>query len=162
MQDTATETTAPVSLYCPAGVGRVERVMGTAHVYKAKSAETGGRFSCFEAMIPPGAAVPPHRHHDEDEAFYCLDGEIVLEMEGMSEPVRLSQGDFCFSPRGRWHMFRNEGTVVARALVFVTPGAKIERMFGELEAATAGKVPPMEQLFAIVQRHGVSPVAQAA
>lgn len=162
MQDIATQIAAPVSLYRPAGVGRVERVMGTAHVYKVRSAETGGRFSCFEALIPPGAMVPPHRHHDEDEAFYCLEGEIVLELEGMAEPVRLRQGDFCFSPRGRWHTFRNEGTVAARALGIVTPGNRIEQMFHELEAATMGAVAPMEQLFAIVQRHGVSPVQQAA
>ena len=162
MSEIATETAAPVSLFRPAGVGRVERVMGTAHVYKVKNAETGGRFSCFEAVIPPGAAVPPHRHHDEDEAFYCLAGELVLELEGMSEPVRLRAGDFCFSPRGKWHTFRNEGSVAARTLAFVTPGDKIERMFSEMETASAGTVLPMEQLVAIVQRHGVSPVAEAA
>ena len=162
MRDVTTPMAAPVSLYRPAGTGRVERVMGTAHVYKAKSAETGGSFSCFEAVVPPGTAVPAHQHHDEDEAFYCLEGEIVLDLEGIAEPVRLRQGDFCFSPRGCWHAFRNEGTVPARALVIVTPGNRIEQMFAELEAAGAGAVLPMEQLAGIVQRHGVTPVGQAA
>ena len=106
--------------------------------------------------------VPRHQHQDEDEAFYCLDGELVLEMEGMLEDVHLASGDFCFSPRGRWHSFRNERTVPARVLCVVTPGDRNERMFNELEMVSEGAVPAMAQLFAIVKRHGVSPVMAAA
>jgi quercetin dioxygenase-like cupin family protein len=161
MQNFAKKTTAPVSLFRSAGMGRVESVTGTARLYKAKAAETGGRLSCFEMLVPPGAIVPPRRHPDEDRAFYCLDGEIVMEMEGMAEDMRLGAGDFCLSPRGRWHAFRNETDVPARALCFVTHRVPDARMTGEIDTMTRKSAPALEQLAEIVRRHGASPVTEA-
>ncbi|MBY9074438.1 cupin domain-containing protein [Nocardioides sp. WL0053] len=47
---------------------------------------------------PPGIATPLHRHHNEAEAFYLLDGEITY-VAG-EETYELSAGWFMYLPRG--------------------------------------------------------------
>ena len=140
-----------------AGDGRVLNVLGAPYVLKATSAETGNRFCCIECTVPPGSGVPPHTHAHEDEAFYVLAGEIVLDSADQPAPLRLGAGSFFFGPRGRQHAFRNEGHAVARMLVFCTPGAGIERMFTEMDAAgrRSGGAPAMDEIFAIAGRAGV-------
>ena len=49
---------------------------------KAGGAETGGRFAQLEFDDPRGTAPPLHIHHDEDETFYVLDGEITIFADG--------------------------------------------------------------------------------
>ena len=158
MLDAALRLPVLDSIHRPAGVGRSERILETLHIYKVDSAETGGMFSCFEAVVPPGGAVPRHVHHDEDEAFFGLSGELMVEMEGMEEPVKLTRGGFCFSPQGRWHAFRNDGNETAHVLVIVTPGDAAERMFKDLATACAEShgIPPMKELSGIMHQHSVS------
>jgi len=55
--------------------GSTLKVLGVTHIYKATALETGGSFSLWEAVFPPGAGAPPHTHTREDEAFYVLSGE---------------------------------------------------------------------------------------
>src|SRR5215510_3440317 len=72
-----------------AAAGSTLNVLGVTHIYKATGAETGGSFSLWEAVFPPGAGAPPHTHEREDEAFYVLSGEIELEFEGEPAPRRI-------------------------------------------------------------------------
>lgn len=139
-----------------AGEGRALDVLGSPYLFKATSAETGGRFCCIECTIPPGAGAPPHTHSNEDEAFFVLSGEIVVEEEGSTH--RLGARSFFLGPRGRQHSFRNETDAEARILVFCTPGVGMEQMFGAMDAATvaAGGMPPVEEIVAIAARHGVA------
>jgi quercetin dioxygenase-like cupin family protein len=147
-----------VSIARGAGDGPALDVLGSTYVLKATSAETGNRFCSIECTIPPGAGAPPHTHTHEDEAFYVLEGEIVLESADQAAPLRLGPGSFFFGPRGRQHGFRNEGSVAARLLVFAAPGAGLERMFSEMDAAgrRSGGTPPMEEIVAIAARAGVA------
>jgi mannose-6-phosphate isomerase-like protein (cupin superfamily) len=120
--------------------------------------ETGNSFCCIECTVPPGSGVPPHTHEREDEAFYVLSGEVVFDSADRSTPLRLGTGAFFFGPRGRQHSFRNEGSVDARILVFCTPGANIEQMFRDMDAAGRHSSGPVaaEQVFAIAARAGVA------
>ncbi|HEX6663831.1 MAG TPA: cupin domain-containing protein, partial [Gaiellaceae bacterium] len=45
---------------------------------KAGSAETGHAFSQIETDDPRGSGPPLHVHHDEDETFYVLEGEVTV------------------------------------------------------------------------------------
>src|SRR5688572_38567 len=58
--------------------GATLNILGTTHIYKATAAETGGSFSLWELVIPPGSGPPPHTHHREDEAFYVLSGVVMF------------------------------------------------------------------------------------
>ena len=81
-----------------AGAGSTLNVLGVTHIYKATAAETGGSFSLWEALFPPDAGAPPHTHTREDEAFYVLSGELLIEFEGEPAPHRAGPGNF-FSER---------------------------------------------------------------
>jgi mannose-6-phosphate isomerase-like protein (cupin superfamily) len=66
-------------------------ILGMPLTMLCEASETGGSWSLFEELVPPGMGPPPHRH-DWDEAYYILDGEIDFQIDG--EPVRSGRGDF--------------------------------------------------------------------
>jgi len=133
--------------------GSTLNVLGITHIYKATAAETGGSFSLWEAVFPPGKGAPPHIHTREDEAFYVLSGELIIESE--DERHRLAPGSFFFGARNRRHSVRNIGDEPSRVLVLSAPGCSLDQMFAELDAATAAGVPEFGELVAIAGKYGV-------
>jgi mannose-6-phosphate isomerase-like protein (cupin superfamily) len=138
------------------GAGHTLNVLGVTHIYKAMAADTGGSFSFWENVVPPGAGAPPHVHEHEDEAFYVLSGEIQIEFEGEPAPRRIGPGGFFYGPRHRRHGYRNVSDRPARVLVLCTPSRGLDQMFAELAAATAGGNPSIEKLAAITAKYGVT------
>jgi mannose-6-phosphate isomerase-like protein (cupin superfamily) len=151
----AKETAARPFVRAPAA-GSTLNVLGVTHIYKATAAETGGSFSLWEAVVPPGAGAPPHTHAREDEAFYVLSGELVIEFEGEPAPHRVASGGFFFGPRGRRHAIRNIGDEPTRVLVLSAPSCGLDQMFAELDAATAAGMPDIGTLAAICAKYGVT------
>ena len=82
---------------------------------RATSAQTGCALGLIEQIVPPGFGSPYHVHHNEDESFYLLEGEIRFFSEGTSWV--LGKGGFAFLPRGIAHGFRTEGNVPSRSLI---------------------------------------------
>ena len=138
------------------GAGSTLDVLGVTHIYKATAAETGGLFSLWESVVPPGGGAPPHTHAREDESFYVLSGELLVEFEGEPAPHRVSAGSFIFGARGRRHGYRNVSGEPARILVLSVPSVGLDRMFAELDAATAAGRPEMAELAAITAKYGVT------
>jgi quercetin dioxygenase-like cupin family protein len=138
------------------GAGSTLNVLGVTHIYKATGAETGGSFSLWEDVVPPGAGAPPHTHAREDEAFYVLSGEIVIEFEGEPAPHRVTAGGFFFGARGRRHAYRNGSDRPARVLVLCAPSCGLDQMFAELDAATAKGMPEFAELAGITAKYGVT------
>jgi quercetin dioxygenase-like cupin family protein len=136
--------------------GSTLNVLGITHIYKATATETGGSFSLWEAVVPPGAGAPPHTHAREDEAFYVLSGELTIEFEDEPAPHRVAPGGFFFGARGRRHAIRNVGDKPARVLVLSAPSCGLDQMFAELDAATAKGMPEMARLAAIAAKYGVT------
>ena len=119
----------PAPFFREPGAGATRNVLGVTQTCKATSAETAGAFSLWEAVIPPGAGAPPHTHSREEEAFYVLSGELVIELEGEPVPRRVAPGGFFFGARGRRHAFRNADDQPARVLIFCAPGCGLDHMF---------------------------------
>lgn len=121
---------------------------------KASGAETGGSFAQLETNDPRDAATPLHVHHNEDETFYVLDGEVSLLVDG--ERIDLSAGDYAFAPRETTHAYivRSER---ARMLTTLTP-AGLEEVFVALGVPVAGTTRPREGLLPpideVVRRFG--------
>jgi mannose-6-phosphate isomerase-like protein (cupin superfamily) len=65
---------------------------------KADAGGTRGLVSVLEATEPPGFGPPGHVHDDAAEAFYVLDGEYVMSLEG--DEYRCPAGSFVFIPAG--------------------------------------------------------------
>src|SRR3954452_6255820 len=55
-------------------------------------------FSILESLAPRGDGPPLHVHHDEDEAFHVLDGELRLRVG--DEQLTLGAGETALAPRG--------------------------------------------------------------
>jgi quercetin dioxygenase-like cupin family protein len=85
---------------------------------KVTSQQTEGRFALTEFVNPAGFASPLHVHHDEDEAFYILEGRA--EVHCGNEVFAAGPGSFVMLPRGipHWHQVDGEGPL--RSLVLTT------------------------------------------
>lgn len=150
-------------LFREPGAGPTLDVLGVTHVYKAMAGDIGQQFSIWESIVPPGCGAPMHTHTREDEVFYVLSGEVLMEVEGEAEPLHLTAGAFLFGPRNRRHGYRNAGAVAARLLVFAMPGAGLDRMFTAFDEAgkRAGQMPATETVVAIAGQYGVTIHAKA-
>jgi quercetin dioxygenase-like cupin family protein len=157
-----TNGSAAAAFVRDSGAGSTVNVLGVTHIYKATAAETGGSFSLWEAVVPPGTGAPPHTHTREDEAFYVMSGELMIEFEGEPAPRRVGPGGFFFGARGRRHAFRNVSDHPARVLILSAPSCGLDQMFVELEAATAARMPDIGKLAAICARYGVTIETPAA
>jgi quercetin dioxygenase-like cupin family protein len=154
----STETiTRPYRLADGDGIQDVWWMTGRITV-KAGPEETGNAFSQFEVNDPRGSAPPLHVHHNDDEAFYVLDGEVTVFVG--DQRIDLATGDFCFAPRGIQHTWivRSER---ARMLVTISPSGT-EQLFVSLgipvtgsEAPTQPVMPPMADVARLFGAQGV-------
>jgi quercetin dioxygenase-like cupin family protein len=67
---------------CWAGEGISLWVLGVLVTIKALGNETGGSYSLFEDVVPPGVGPPSHVHTREDETWYMLEGELEWKVGG--------------------------------------------------------------------------------
>ena len=118
--------------------------------------QTGGAFTLLEWAAPRGFGPPRHIHHQEDEAFYLLDGEMAVECGDRGWTV--GPGDLVFLPRGIAHAFVvSKGPV--RGLQLTSP-AGFERFITEVgrPAERAGlpeqAMPDIGRLSAVMSRYG--------
>ena len=80
--------------------------------FLARSAHTP-RFNLAVITIQPHAGGPPeHLHEAEDDAFYILEGEVVVIVE--EEEITVGPGTFVLVPPGVAHTFANRAAAVAR------------------------------------------------
>ena len=121
------------------GEGRTIDLGGFRMSVKATHDQTNGAFSLIEALEPPGFGPPLHIHRDAAEAFYVLEGEYIMFLDGRE--ASCPAGSFIFIPAGVPHGFR-VGDVPSRKLNLYTPAAMIG-YFDELADATkVGDVDP--------------------
>ncbi len=114
------------------GEGRPIDLGGFRMSVKATHDDTNGAFSLLEAQEPPGFGPPLHIHRDAAEAFYVLEGEYIIFLDGRE--ASCPAGSFIFIPAGIPHGFR-VGGVASRKLNLYTPAAMVG-YFDELAAAT--------------------------
>jgi mannose-6-phosphate isomerase-like protein (cupin superfamily) len=105
---------------------------------RATGETTGGAFSLFEE-VPPLVDTPLHLHENEDELFYALAGEHVVQVG--DEEIQVRPGGLV-APRGVPHAQRRVVPGEGRLLVLTSP-AGFEGFFRELAAAhEAGTLGP--------------------
>jgi len=114
---------------------------GSPTVLHATGEQTDGRFFLLESIsMPPGLASPYHRHHNEDEAFYVLEGRMRFVCDG--EWMDAGPGTWVYGPREIPHGFKVVGTEPARMLLMCAP-AGFEKFVVELSAPLdAAPAPP--------------------
>jgi quercetin dioxygenase-like cupin family protein len=122
-----------------------------------EAADTNGAVAMFEFTVPAGAKVPvPHYHKAYDETIYGVQGVVMFYVEG--KPVDIGPGQTCFIPRGAVHGFNNLTQTDVKALAVITPALLGPDFFREAAAiVNAGGPPDVEQLKAVLLKHGLVP-----
>jgi len=139
------------TLTVKAGQREPLKVLGMPLTMLCEAKETGGAWSLFEEEVPLGMGPPPH-HHDWDEAYYILDGEVDFHIDG--EQVRSSRGDFNYLPRNTVHGFKGASEAPARVLIFAAPAHGTE-FFRELNDEIRTLPDDASKIPAIGERHGI-------
>jgi quercetin dioxygenase-like cupin family protein len=119
-----------------------------------RSEQSGGQVAVIEGAVPAHWEGPPLHHHDFDEGFYVLEGEITFEVNGERRTAR--PGEFAFAPRGSHHALANLSDAPARYLLVCTPGG-FERYFDRITAEQTGVDPPPEASKPFPQGTAVGP-----
>jgi mannose-6-phosphate isomerase-like protein (cupin superfamily) len=100
--------------------------------YKVSGPDTnGGLFIMEHANRTKGGPVR-HVHHHEEEWFYALDGEYIVEVG--SERFRLKPGDSILGPREIPHAWAFAGGSSGSLLIAFAPANKMEDYFQTLQA----------------------------
>jgi mannose-6-phosphate isomerase-like protein (cupin superfamily) len=118
-----------------------------------------GEHSVIEMLAPPGDQPPLHVHHDSDEGFYVLDGEVTVWVG--DEERALRSGEFALGPAGVPHTYRVTGEQPARILVTSSNGsfAAFVKAYGEpaprRELPVLDGPPDVERLARLAAEHGI-------
>jgi len=79
---------------------------------------------------PPRLIAPRHLHHNDDEAWYVLEGALRVQVG--EDEVEVPTGSGVFVPRGTPHTYWNPGPGRVRYLLVMT--ANIFRLIQEIHA----------------------------
>ncbi len=139
----------------PGEGARAYTARGSVMHFKALANQDDGDFSLMERTLPAGGRrPPPHRHTNCSEAYFVLDGEVAVEVEG--EELRLGPEQFVLVPRGTAHTFGNAGEREARVLVLHAPA--MDAYFAELHALwDRADAPTRDEERALMTRFGMEP-----
>jgi quercetin dioxygenase-like cupin family protein len=125
------------------GVAPLWFIDGLVHIHVSGD-ETQGRYALLENDVPQGDMPPLHVHHDEDEVFHVLDGEVTLFLPG--QEVSLVTGETFRAPSDIPHTYRVESTT-ARLLVFCVPARFDGFVRAVSEFAPTEELPPRGRPF---------------
>jgi quercetin dioxygenase-like cupin family protein len=134
-----------------AGAGRAFTMLGTTMRLIATAADTGGRYTVFEQITPPGWGPPRHIHSREDEIIYILEGAYDLHVG--DERRTVSAGASAVLPRNIPHGFRNSASTPSRLLCVIAPGG-LEEYF--LAVARCSPPPNPAQLVELARPFGLT------
>jgi mannose-6-phosphate isomerase-like protein (cupin superfamily) len=101
--------------------------------------------------IKRDARPPRHLHHDQEEWFYAIEGEYLLEIG--DERFELGPGDSVLAPRKVPHVWAFKGKGHCRHIIAFQPAGLMEFFFQEL--AKINGVPAQEELQRLFHMHGM-------
>jgi mannose-6-phosphate isomerase-like protein (cupin superfamily) len=124
--------------------------------FKAVAELDNGDLSLMERTLPAGGRRPPaHRHTNCSEAYFVLDGVVLVIVE--DDELTLGPEDFLLVPRGTAHTFGNGGDEEARLLVFHAPA--MDAYFAGLHDLWSRDEPPTtDEERALMARFGMETI----
>jgi DNA-binding transcriptional MerR regulator/quercetin dioxygenase-like cupin family protein len=95
---------------------------------KVSGRDTAGALCVFEFTGASGG--PPHRHHDQDEWIYVVEGEFEFHVG--DQRFHLGAGESVFMPRKVAHMWGCVTGKPGKIINVYQPAGKMEELFREL------------------------------
>jgi len=143
------------------GEGEALWWLGMSATIKVTKEQTGGRYALVEVLAPDGYEAVLHVHHQEDEGFYILEGEMTFYVG--DQKIKAQPGSYLFGPKDVPHAFTVDSGP-ARLLFVFSPGGLegLVREMGEPAGSLAVLLQPegppdeaeMERMAAIAARYG--------
>ena len=141
------------------GEGDARWFLGALSTIKASAETTAGRVAVTENWAPRGHGSPLHVHHNEDEWFYVLSGELTFWIDG--QVTTAAAGSFVYGPRDVPHTF-TVSSDDARFLLVMEPAGFENFLLHLSEPATAPTLPPapveppaLETMMAAAAEYGI-------
>jgi quercetin dioxygenase-like cupin family protein len=153
----AVSSVTPIAL--GAGEGEALWFLGQLVTIKSSGESTAGRVAVTETLAPRGSGSPLHVHHNEDEWFYVIEGELTFWVGGQVSTA--PAGSFVYGPRNIPHTF-TVSSEQARFLLVAEPAGFEDfiRALGQpaqqlVVPPPATEPPDIEQLAAIAAQYGL-------
>jgi quercetin 2,3-dioxygenase len=118
---------------------------------KVSTLDTDGGLSVAEITSPHKGGPARHLHHEQEEWFYVVEGEYVIEVG--DERYEVGPGDSVLAPRKVTHVWAYVGEEAGRLIAALQPACEIEAFFDDL--ATLGSTPRHEELSRVFSSHGL-------
>jgi mannose-6-phosphate isomerase-like protein (cupin superfamily) len=118
---------------------------------KVSTVDTDGGLSVAEITSLDKGGPAWHLHHGQDEWFYVVDGEYVIEVG--EERYEGGPGDCVLAPRKTAHVWAHLGKGTGRLIAALQPAGEIEAFFEDL--AKLGSTPEHEALSRTFSSHGL-------
>ena len=132
--------------------------LSTLSIIKASGDATNNSLAVVEMRLPAGFAPPPHIHHNEDEAFYLISGQIDAQIG--EQRFTAAQGAFLWLPRDVQHGFVVTGDEPCTMLTITTPSG-FDRFVADVGSSTdqttlpEPREPDVPRLVEIAGRYGI-------
>lgn len=133
--------------------------LGTLSQIKASGSATGNALAVVHQRLPAGFSPPPHIHHNEDEAFYLLSGNVVAHVG--EQQVAARAGSFLWLPRDVQHGFVVSDDGPCTMLVITTPSgfdgfvAEVGSPTTTIDRLPEPSAPDIPRLVEIAGRYGI-------
>lgn len=121
---------------------------------KVSGKDTGGFWSMFEAHWSLKGGPPLHVHQGEDEWFYVMEGEYVVQVG--DEKFTLTPGDSLLAPREVPHTYAHLSEGQGRMLIAYQPAGNMEAFFLEMSKLTG--MPSPDEVQRLFRAHGMEVV----
>ncbi|RZU30664.1 cupin domain-containing protein [Blastococcus saxobsidens] len=151
--------TPPAPVVTGPGAGAGIWHLDTLMTFKAFGEDTGGRLAVWEQLLPHRSSPPLHVHHEEDEAWFVLDGELTFQVGDQTWVA--TAGSFVWAPRGLAHTFRVDSPT-ARLLAIAVPARFDQFVRATGRPARSMTLPPppdgppdMAALVGAARQHGM-------
>lgn len=143
-----TDTTGPVTqgVFVAPGADRLgeRHFVGTGVMsFKVLTEDSKGTLAAFEQVNHAKGGPARHLHHQQDEWFYVVEGQYLLEVGG--EQFLLEPGGSAFGPRGVPHAWAFVGGDTGRIVFVFTPAGRIEAFLREV--SRTGAMAPQDPAF---------------
>ena len=137
-----TQANVPPILRVAAGEDRYgeDRGLGVSFIAFKVASQDSHDLLVLENTFHQKGGPARHLHHDQDEWFYCVEGEFIIEVGQERQP--LHPGDALFAPRKIPHVWAYVGDTRGRMLIAFTPAGQMEAFFREVTKADA--MPPQD------------------
>jgi len=142
MSQSQTQVRKPDLLRVPAGQDYFgeQRSLGISEIaFKVVPQDSSG-FLAIENTFRAKGGPARHLHYDQDEWFYAVEGEFIIEIG--QERFMVKAGDSLLAPRHVSHVWAFVGDKIGRMLITFNPAGKMEAFFREVIKASA--MPPQD------------------